>query len=149
MSQNLTYTMKTSAAAPGDGKKHIVDNLESDNPLSFQQEQIRRKHKQLLLLILAIIVLLVAAAILTYMAYSLAISISAHTSQGDVVDRLILPSGVYKRDELEGEKILGFVAGVFLGLAFVVLSLWVYRCASGGIETMDRSGQIGRSADWV
>lgn len=142
MFQNLTHTMmKKCKAAPGDGEKQIVDNLESDNPLSSQQEQIRRNHKRLLLLTLAITVLLLAAAVLTYAAYSLATSIPAHTSQGGMVDRVIVPSGVDKRDELGGGQIFGIVAGVFVLLAFVVVSLWVFRCVSGAVEMMGRSGK--------
>ncbi len=139
--QNSTYTMlKKSTAFPADVEKQPTTDHESDTPLPFQQGQTRKTHKRLFLFMLAITFLLLAAWVLTCATYSFARLISAHTSQSDIVDQAIVSTDLYKRDELSGGQIFGIVAGVFVLLAFIVVSLWMFSCVVGGLERIGRPG---------
>ena len=142
MPQPLTYTMtKKSTVFCGDVEKQTINDVETDILPPSQQQQIRKTPKRPFLSILAVILFLLAAAVLTYAAYSFATSVSAPTSQNDTVDREIASAGLYKRDELGGGQILGIAVGVFVLLAFIGASLWMFSCAVVGVERVGRSGQ--------
>ena len=142
MLQNSTYTMaKKSTAFPGDVEKQPITDPKSDAPFPFQQGQTRKTHEHLLLVMLAITFLVLAAGVPTCAAYSSARSTSAHTSPIDIVDRVIVSTDLYKQDELSGGQIFGIVAGVFVLLAFIVVSLWMFSCVVGGLERVGRPGQ--------
>lgn len=130
--------MEKSKASIGDTEIRDLDDSDKGHPFRSPQKRsqsIRKRHAVFVLA--AILLLLLVTAILTYVVYSFALFVSAHTGNTRVTDRGIASAILLTRDELGEGQIAGIAVGVFILLAFICASVWMF---SSGVDDGNRVG---------